>query len=99
MTAEDKSMVSAAALWGAVMGQLGTKRSISCINFTSGFGLIADKIGRRKGFIVTLSLVILGAIASALSFETASANVFVSLSLFRFFLGVTHTITEILNTL
>jgi len=75
MSSSDKSMVSAAALWGAVCGQL-------------GFGLVADKIGRKKGFVITLSMVILGAIASACSFETAHTSVFVSLTLFRLFLGV-----------
>jgi MFS family permease len=43
----NKGYISSAVLIGAVFGQL-------------TFGYLADKIGRRKGFIATLTLVILG---------------------------------------
>jgi len=66
--------ISTAALWGAVAGQV-------------VFGFLADKIGRRKGFIITLTLVVIGAIGSAFSPDTSSLNVFVFLSIWRFILG------------
>lgn len=50
----EKAYISTAVLIGAVLGQI-------------FFGLLADRIGRRLGFIITLSLVILGAILSSLS--------------------------------
>jgi hypothetical protein len=44
MSSSDKSMVSAAALWGAVMGQL-------------GFGLVADKVRYKEYEIVLESMI------------------------------------------
>lgn len=55
---KERAYISTAVLIGAVLGQL-------------FFGLLADRIGRRLGFIVTLSLVILGSILSALAFPCA----------------------------
>lgn len=46
------------------------------------------QLGRRKGFIATLSLVVLGSIASSLSFSTPWTTVFLSLAIFQFVLGV-----------
>ena len=56
---KEKAYISTAVLIGAVLGQL-------------FFGLLADRIGRRLGFIITLSLVIFGAILSALAFPYAA---------------------------
>lgn len=58
---KEKAYISTAVLIGAVLGQL-------------FFGLLADRIGRRLGFIITLSLVILGAILSALAFPYAACS-------------------------
>lgn len=75
LSARYKSAITSSALWGAALGQI-------------FFGVFADRLGRKKGFILTLSLVIVGAIASALSFETGFSPVFVSLAFFRFVLGI-----------
>jgi len=75
LESSQKSVVSSAALWGAVVGQL-------------FFGFFADKLGRKKGFIVTLSLVIIGSIASSLAFKTSHTQIFVSLAIFRCLLGI-----------
>ena len=58
---KEKAYISTAVLIGAVLGQL-------------FFGLLADRIGRRLGFIITLSLVILGAILSAFAFPYAACS-------------------------
>lgn len=52
------------------------------------FGVLADYLGRRRGFIVTLSLLIVGASLSAAAQPVGSASLFVVLSLCRFILGV-----------
>ncbi|KAN0029152.1 hypothetical protein ACTFIV_011027 [Dictyostelium citrinum] len=70
----DSSMVSTGALWGAVGGQI-------------VFGFLADRIGRKIGFIITLSFIIVGAFASALSFDKAALNIFGMLTLWRTILG------------
>lgn len=68
---KEKAYISTAVLIGAVLGQL-------------FFGLLADRIGRRKGFIITLSLVILGAILSSLAFPCVLAT-----ALFQFAIALT----------
>ncbi|EFA86109.1 major facilitator superfamily protein [Heterostelium album PN500] len=67
-------VVATAALWGAVAGQL-------------LFGFFADRVGRRIGFIITLSFITLGALGSTLSFNTARVNIFVMLAIWRTVLG------------
>ena len=52
------------------------------------FGVLADYLGRRRGFIVTLSLLILGASLSAAAHRVGDLSLFVVLSLCRFILGV-----------
>ena len=70
----DISSISTAALIGAVSGQL-------------FFGLTADFIGRKIGFIITLSMVTLFSLVSALVFNTKIVSIFIMLSVARFFLG------------
>ena len=61
---------------GAIVGQL-------------LFGALADLMGRRIIFIVTCSLVILGALLSAFAVDsTSSFGIFSQLALWRFVLGV-----------
>lgn len=69
------SGIATSVLVGAVLGQL-------------GFGIVADKVGRRLGFILTLALVITGSIASSLSFKAGPMNVLQCLMIWRFILGV-----------
>eukprot|EP01132_Coremiostelium_polycephalum_P010755 gene10755-13163_t len=69
------SIVSTAALWGSVAGQL-------------VFGFLADRIGRRIGFIITLSFIIIGAFGSTLSFDiSVSFNIYIMLAIWRCILG------------
>ena len=72
------SAVSTAALVGAVMGQL-------------VFGALADRLGRRVIFMVTLVLVVFGALGSttsgAQSALGASFGVYEQLAVWRFILG------------
>lgn len=72
---QDKSTISSAALIGSIIGQL-------------LFGMLADRIGRKKGFIATLSLVVLGSGLSCASFEAGALTVAWTLAIFRFILGV-----------
>jgi PHS family inorganic phosphate transporter-like MFS transporter len=68
-----EAAVASAAVAGAVLGQV-------------VFGAVADHIGRRKGFILTLSLVIVGALLSAAAsrFATLSVSLFATLAICRF---------------
>ncbi|KAF2076065.1 hypothetical protein CYY_002629 [Polysphondylium violaceum] len=69
------SIVSTGALWGAVVGQL-------------VFGFVADRVGRRIGFIITLTFIIVGAFGSCLSFNVnPNFNIFAMLALWRCILG------------
>ncbi|KYR02743.1 major facilitator superfamily protein [Tieghemostelium lacteum] len=69
------SIVSTGALWGAVLGQL-------------VFGFVADRVGRRIGFIITLSFIIVGAFGSCASFNISSGfNIYVMLAIWRSILG------------
>jgi len=71
----DTGLVSATALWGAVFGQL-------------FFGTYADRIGRRAVFMMTASMVILGAIGSAFSWNAhPHFGVYRVLAVWRFILG------------
>lgn len=75
ISAADKGWISSAVLVGALFGQI-------------GFGFIADKIGRKKGFVATLSLVILGTLASALAFPVGPISIAAVLAVLRFVLGI-----------
>jgi PHS family inorganic phosphate transporter-like MFS transporter len=68
-----ESILATAVLVGATLGQL-------------FFGLMGDKIGRRKMFIVTLLIITIMAIACALSFPNTS-QIYISLGIFRTILG------------
>ncbi len=46
------------------------------------------QIGRKKGFVATLSLVLFGTIISSLAFESGPITISFSLAVFRFILGV-----------
>lgn len=72
-----QATVKTTALLGAIVGQL-------------GFGALADIIGRKKVFIVTCILVILGAIMSATVQDTESSTcgIYCQLAFWRFILGV-----------
>ena len=52
------------------------------------FGLLADRIGRRKGFIATCVLLIVGALASAMAVHTAAVSIYSFLACARFVEGV-----------
>ncbi|ELR23023.1 transporter, major facilitator superfamily superfamily protein [Acanthamoeba castellanii str. Neff] len=71
-TDTDASLVSTAALLGAMLGQL-------------LFGFIADMVGRRIGFAITIGVFTLGAIAS--SAVGNRAVVYYLLALFRLVVG------------
>lgn len=72
---EYKSMLATAVLVGSIIGQL-------------VFGVLADYIGRRKGFIATLSLLIIGAALSAGSVGSTTAGLFGMLAASRAILGI-----------
>ena len=70
-----KATVKSMALVGAVFGQL-------------FFGSLADVIGRKRIFVTTCFLVILGAVlSSAVQDNTGSFGIYSQLSLWRFVLG------------
>ena len=52
------------------------------------FGVLADYLGRRRSFIATLSLLLIGAASSAASHELGAMTLLVCLSICRFVLGV-----------
>jgi MFS family permease len=66
------------ALAGAIVGQL-------------FFGSMADLIGRRKVFIMTCSMVIIGALLSSLAQDTqGSFGIYSQISFWRFILGIRY---------
>lgn len=75
LSARDKSVLASAVLVGSIVGQL-------------LFGVLADGVGRRRGFILTLSILIVGATLSALAQPVLSLDLFAVLALARFVLGV-----------
>jgi len=70
-----EGLLADAVLIGSIMGQL-------------IFGVLADQIGRRKGFIATLTLLTVGALLSATVQDTGSMTLYHWLALWRFVLGV-----------
>ena len=74
-SSSDSALIASGVLIGSIIGQI-------------LFGLVADSIGRRVGFICTLTLLTLGATLSACSFSYGSFTIFQCLALWRFILGV-----------
>eukprot|EP01135_Chromosphaera_perkinsii_P002898 Nk52_evm9s230 gene=Nk52_evmTU9s230 len=72
---EDVSVVTTAALAGSFVG-------------TIFFGCLADRFGRRKMCIMTTLLMVIGAIGSALSYPVGDMNIYYTMSIWRFILGV-----------
>ncbi len=68
MTASDVGLAGAAYLCGAVLGAL-------------GFGWLADRLGRRKLFFITLAVYLAGTAATAAAWDASS------FMLFRFIVG------------
>ena len=75
LSAGDKGSLASAVLVGSIAGQL-------------SFGVLADHLGRRRGFILTLSILIVGALLSSLAQPVGALSLVVVLSLARFVLGV-----------
>jgi MFS family permease len=76
LTTEVKSAIKSMALAGAIVGQL-------------LFGSLADLIGRRKIFITTCVLVIVGAICSSQAQDTkGSFGIYSQIIFWRFILGI-----------
>jgi len=73
-TVAEAAAVSTAALVGAVLGQL-------------VFGALADKLGRRLIFMVTLVLVVIGSLGSATCYGGGAVNIYDQLAIWRFILG------------
>ena len=76
LTIEVKSNIKSMALAGAIVGQL-------------FFGSLADLIGRRKIFITTCVLVVVGAICSSQAQDTeGSFGIYSQIIFWRFILGM-----------
>ena len=73
-SAAQTAAVSTAALVGAVLGQL-------------VFGALADKVGRRTIFMVTLTLVVLSSLGSATITDDGHGAIYAQLAAWRFMLG------------
>jgi MFS family permease len=73
-SAAQTAAVSTAALVGAVLGQL-------------VFGALADKVGRRTIFMVTLTLVVLSSLGSATITDDGNGAIYAQLAAWRFMLG------------
>ena len=71
----DQALLTSCVLAGSILGQL-------------AFGVIADYLGRRRSFIATLSLLIVGAGLSAAAFEAPPLRIYHCLAITLFVLGV-----------
>jgi PHS family inorganic phosphate transporter-like MFS transporter len=72
----DETMIKAAAVIGTLLGQI-------------GFGILGDKFGRKSVYGISLALMLLGAILSAMSSSTVHGmNITVMLGIWRFILGI-----------
>lgn len=70
-----KSLIASATSIGAVVGML-------------LFGLIGDYLGRRKGVLITGSLVAIGSLLSALCVRSESVSLMTQMAIYRTLLGV-----------
>lgn len=61
-------------LIGAAIGQL-------------SFGYIGDKIGRKRGLLISMIVTIIGAVGSAASYQIGSLNIYKCIAIWRFILG------------
>ncbi len=68
------SAIAASALFGAVLGQV-------------VFGFLADRLGRKRVYAITLSVMAIGAVGSAFSAPFGMLNTVMVLVLWRFVLG------------
>ncbi len=68
-------LLASSALMGAAVGQL-------------LFGWLGDRVGRRKVYAITLTIMAVGAVGSALSVPVAGLSTMSVLTLWRFVLGV-----------
>jgi len=68
-------LLASSALMGAAIGQL-------------LFGWLGDRVGRRRVYGITLSVMAVGAVGSALSFPVAGLSTLTVLTLWRFVLGI-----------
>lgn len=76
MTAGIKALIKSIALIGAVVGQI-------------AFGIAADIVGRKKVFVATCALVILGSFMSAVVQNTSGPfGIYSQIVFWRFWLGV-----------
>ena len=74
-TTSQETSVATAAVAGSVCGQI-------------AFGMVADRIGRKRGFICTLLLAMTGSLASAFAQDSPAFSIFTMIACFRFVLGV-----------
>ncbi len=70
-----KSAMGSSVIVGIIIGQI-------------IFGILSDQMGRFKIFIITIMIIIIFAIMSAFSFEIFGVGIWLSLSFFRFLLGI-----------
>lgn len=74
-TAVAKSFMGSSVILGIIIGQI-------------LFGVLSDQLGRFRIFIVTILIIIVFAIMSALSFSIFDIGVWLTLGVFRFLLGI-----------
>eukprot|EP00457_Paulinella_chromatophora_P005625 gb/GEZN01005642.1/.p1 GENE.gb/GEZN01005642.1/~~gb/GEZN01005642.1/.p1 ORF type:complete len:512 (+),score=41.84 gb/GEZN01005642.1/:132-1667(+) len=74
-TTTQTAILGSVALAGAMIGQL-------------LFGILGDLFGRKKTFLVTVTLVISSTLLSGLCFDSPHVSIYTQLAVWRFFLGL-----------